>query len=226
MGDDQRLATEFAELALRLQGEPDAELTLSETLRAAKEMLGSDAGGVMLVAKGRVDSACVTDDLVLKADALQLEAGDGPCLEAIEERDNFIICDTSTETRWPLWCAAVADLGIRSVLSLRLWTERGVLGALNLYAFEVDRFSRDDVALGAVLASHASIALAAGKERTELRRAIDGRHIIGMAQGILMERFSLGESQSFAVLRRYSQDRNIKLREVAQEVVTSRALPN
>jgi len=67
--------------------------------------------------------------------------------------------------------------------------------------------------------------MAADKERDELRRAIDGRHMIGMAQGILMERFKLDADQSFSVLRRYSQDRNVKLREVANQLVESRTLP-
>ncbi|WP_226913245.1 GAF and ANTAR domain-containing protein [Gephyromycinifex aptenodytis] len=221
----RRLANDFAELALKLQGEPEAEPTLGQVLKAAQEMLGCDVGGVMLVVKGKVESAYVTNEIVERADALQLRTGDGPCLEAIEERETFTIVDTTTETRWPLWCAGVAELGIRSVLSVQLQTERGVLGALNLYSYEPNSFGRDDAWLGTILASHASIALAAGKERAELRQAIDGRHVIGMAQGILMERFTLGEAQAFAVLRRYSQDRNIKLREVAQQVVNSRTLP-
>ena len=54
---------------------------------------------------------------------------------------------------------------------------------------------------------------------------MDSRHIIGLAQGMLMERFDLDREQAFAVLRRYSQDRNIKLRNLAQYVVDRRGLP-
>lgn len=225
VADGTALAAEFAELARRLQSQPDAEMTLDEVLRAALTTVGSDIGGIMLVRKGKVESAAVSGDIVRRADELQLEVGDGPCLEAIEDRETFVIGDTTTETRWPAWCRAVAELGVRSVLSIRLTTEAGMRGALNMYALEPGRFGRDDAQLGTILATHASIALASGKERSELRQAIDGRHIIGMAQGILMERFSLGENQAFAVLRRYSQDRNVKLREVAQHIVASRTLP-
>ncbi len=55
---------------------------------------------------------------------------------------------------------------------------------------------------------------------------MDGRHVIGLAQGILMERFDLSTDQSFSVLRRYSQDRNMKLRSVAAHLVESRSLPD
>lgn len=226
MSTRHELAAEFAEVAQRLQSEQGRDLTLAEVLRAAIDAVGADVGGVMLVQRRKVRSAAVSADIVLRADELQLETGDGPCLEAIEEHDTFVISDTETEDRWPQWCSRVDDLGIRSVLSVRLRTFGGTLGSLNLYAYEPQRFSKEDAVVGTILASHASVALAAEKERSELREAIDGRHMIGMAQGILMERFQLEESQAFAVLRRYSQDRNIKLREVASQVVGTRSLPN
>ena len=40
-----------------------------------------------------------------------------------------------------------------------------------------------------------------------------------------MERFDLDQEQSFSVLRRYSQDRNVKLRSVAGHLVQTRQLP-
>jgi AmiR/NasT family two-component response regulator len=41
-----------------------------------------------------------------------------------------------------------------------------------------------------------------------------------------MERFALDADQAFAVLRRYSQNHNIKLRDVARRVVDTRRLPD
>ncbi|MDO5627841.1 MAG: GAF and ANTAR domain-containing protein [Mobilicoccus sp.] len=226
MEQGRQLAMEFADLAQRLQGS-DFDMTLAEVLRAAIDAVQADLGGVMLVRKGEAESAAVSDDLVLEADRLQHEAGDGPCLSAIDDLQSFIIHDTRTETRWPNWCEAVDKLGIRSVLSVALKSSSpGLLGALNLYARTPGSFTEEDLVDGTILARHASVALAADKEREELRRAIDGRHMIGMAQGILMERFDLDRDQAFAVLRRYSQDRNVKLREVASQLVESRALPS
>jgi AmiR/NasT family two-component response regulator len=40
-----------------------------------------------------------------------------------------------------------------------------------------------------------------------------------------MERFAIDADQAFGVLRRYSQDNNVKLRIVADELVTTRRLP-
>ena len=70
-----------------------------------------------------------------------------------------------------------------------------------------------------------SSVLARAQHEQTLWEAIDSRHQIGQAQGILMERYNLSADQAFAVLRRYSQEQNRKLREVANEVVSTRHLP-
>ena len=41
-----------------------------------------------------------------------------------------------------------------------------------------------------------------------------------------MERFDLSPDKAFAVLLRYSQDKNLKLRDVAQLLVSGRGLPD
>ena len=40
-----------------------------------------------------------------------------------------------------------------------------------------------------------------------------------------MERHGLDEEQAFAVLKRYSQDQNIKLRDLADQLVRTKQLP-
>jgi AmiR/NasT family two-component response regulator len=76
-----------------------------------------------------------------------------------------------------------------------------------------------------VLARHAAIALQGAMDSANLVRALDSRKVIGMAEGILIERLGLDDQQAFNVLRRYSQDRNMKLRDVAQVVVDTHRLP-
>lgn len=76
-----------------------------------------------------------------------------------------------------------------------------------------------------IVAARVSTALSTAQNEQNLRRAIDARHEIGQAQGILMERHALSVDQAFAVLRRYSQEQNRKLREIAREVIQTRELP-
>ena len=76
-----------------------------------------------------------------------------------------------------------------------------------------------------MLARHAALALGKVQDSEHLLRAMDSRKLIGQAQGILMERFQLDDDGAFAVLRRYSQDKNLKLHDVARLVVDTRRLP-
>jgi len=157
--------------------------------------------------------------MVQKADALQYEYGEGPCLDAIWNLDTYLINDLSTESRWPRWTPAAAALGVGSVLSLKLDTDGGVEGGLNLYSYKPRVFGLDDVAAASIFARHASVALEDVHRVEGLRTALRSRQTIGVAQGMLMQRYKLTLDQSFEVLRRFSQNRNIKLRVLAEHLV-------
>jgi AmiR/NasT family two-component response regulator len=53
----------------------------------------------------------------------------------------------------------------------------------------------------------------------ELHTALETRHTIGLAQGLLMARYELTAEQAFEYLRRSSQEGNVKLRRLAERVV-------
>lgn len=213
-------AATFAEIALLLEEIPSHEQTLEQVALCAQETLACDFASITLrLAGGRLDTVASTHPDVEKADALQYEFQEGPCYEAVKEDGNFLAEDVEHDERWPSWGPAAARLGLRSLLGLRLQTNRQTFGALNLYHRERHAYDEDDIALARIFASHAAIAIAASSNEVNLKRAIDTRHVIGQAQGILMERFGLDDVRAFAVLRRLSQERNLKLRQVAQEIV-------
>ncbi len=200
-----------------LQSVVDLAVTNCECLGASVTLVGT-AGGV--------ETTASSGELVEQADQLQYTLEEGPCLRAAEQGGAYLIVDTRTDPRWPRWGPAVAELGLRSVLSIHLFTDRRVLGALNLYYESKDDFADDEVEVARVVAAHASVALAKLRSERDLWRAIDSRHLIGQAQGMLMERFKLSSEKSFSVLRRYSQQHNMKLGEVAGELVRTGHLPS
>jgi GAF domain-containing protein len=213
-------ASLFAEIALLLEEMPSHEQTLEQVTHLAQENLACDFASITLrVPGGGLETAASTHPDVEKADALQYELEEGPCFEAVKYDGNFLCEDLEHDPRWPRWGPSAAKFGLRSLLGLRLQTHRQTFGALNLYHRQSRAYDDDDVALAEIFASHAAVALAASTNEVGLRRAIDTRHIIGQAQGILMERFGLDDVRAFAVLRRLSQDGNIKLRQVAQQIV-------
>lgn len=220
-----RYAEEFAELALALHDET-VEETVERVLEFTLKAIGCDYAGVIFVhGKHNIETAAATDPIVAKLDAMQMELGEGPDVSVIADRLSVIVSDTRSESRWPAWAARVADAGIRSLLSIRMYTDEETIGTLNAYSRHSDAFDVDDQAVAHVLARHAAVALGNARKIENLWLAVDARKRIGQAQGILMERFDLTADQAFAVLLRYSQDNNVKLRVVADRLVETRELP-
>ena len=218
-------SAEFAEMARSLQDEPDLADTLDTLIDYARDCLSCDHAGIHLVRNREVETAAATDEVIRQADKLQTQLGEGPCLQAMWDDETFVVADTATDTRWPTFGPKASELGLHSILSVRLHNGEQTLGAINFYCSSVREFDRDDVVMAQIFAQHASVALATARREEGLRVAIDSRHLIGQAQGILMERFGLTADKSFAVLRRYSQDKNVKLRDLAEEIVRTRQLP-
>jgi GAF domain-containing protein len=219
-------SAEFAEMARSLQDEPDISETLETLIAYARDCLSCDHAGIHLVRNREIETAAATDEVIHQADKLQTELGEGPCLQAIWDDETFVVGDTAADPRWPVFGPKAAELGLRSILSVRMHSGEQTLGAINFYCSAVREFDREDVTMAQVFAQHASVALATAKREEGLRMAIDSRHLIGQAQGILMERFELSSDKAFAVLRRYSQDNNVKLRELADQIVRTRRLPS
>lgn len=63
------------------------------------------------------------------------------------------------------------------------------------------------------------------QEVTQLRAALVSNRRISMAVGIVMRDQNVDEDEAFTYLRRASQDRNRKLRDVAEDVIRDRRFP-
>ncbi|MGY1696359.1 MULTISPECIES: ANTAR domain-containing protein [unclassified Geodermatophilus] len=220
----------LAGIARELVREPDMQHTLQRVVEAAAHNLDGEVWASVSLVKQRreVETPAATDDRAGRADRLQYELEQGPCLDAIWEQETFQIDDMTTEERYPRWTRAVTEeTGIRSSLSLQLFTdqEQGSLGALNLYSPEPAAFDEETRGEGLAFAAQAAVALRSAQTEEHLRSAMATRNLIGMAQGILMERLRLTPDQAFGVLSRLSQESNTKLREVARRLVETGEIP-
>jgi GAF domain-containing protein len=224
------MAETFARLALELHDADGVEETIEAVVQFALQALNCSYAGVALTAKGaQAQVAAVTDPVVADVYNLQLSSSVGPLVTVLQERTTVLIRDTTTDDRWPEWAAKVAALGVRSVLDVPLLTGSDVtrtVGALGLYSPTPDAFSEDDEAIAHILARHAAVAVASARHDETMTTAVDARKLVGQAMGILMERFDVDSDRAFAILQRYSQDNNIKLRDVAQQLIDTRKLPH
>ncbi len=224
------MAETFARLAVELHDADGVEETIEAVVQFALQALNCSYAGVALTAKGAqaAQVAAVTDPVVADVYELQLSSSVGPLVTVLRERSTVLIRDTTTDDRWPEWAAKVAGLGVRSVLDVPLLTGSDTtrtVGALGLYSPTPDAFGEDDEAIAHILARHAAVAVASARHDETMTTAVDARKLVGQAMGILMERFDVDSDRAFAILQRYSQDNNIKLRDVAQQLIDTRKLP-
>lgn len=218
--------SELAESARQVAANPDVQDALQSVVDLAMASCECFGASVTLVGvNGGAETTATSAEIIEQADNLQYQFDEGPCLRAAEQGGIYLIVETAVEPRWPRWGPAVAAMGLHGVMSIHLFTDARVLGALNLYYTSVDDFTDDEIETARVVAAHASVALARLRSERDLWRAIDSRHLIGQAQGILMERFKLSPERAFSVLRRHSQQYNIKLHEVAATLVRTGRLP-
>ncbi|CAL9351026.1 GAF and ANTAR domain-containing protein [Streptomyces pilosus] len=219
----QGFAEQMAVLARDLLAKESVQETLDAISAAAVQLVdGCDAAGIMAVRKGRAITLSSYGEMVEESDRIQGELGEGPCYD-LARRENgertYRVTDmTRPQPSWPAYAEAARGLGIGSMTGILLYTDKEDFGALDLYARRPGTFTQDIEAAGWMLASHAAVALASARTIDQLEHAMETRHAIGEAMGILMERHRMTEDDAFSVLRRISQHHNIKLRDVALRI--------
>ncbi|KAA1422957.1 GAF and ANTAR domain-containing protein [Mumia zhuanghuii] len=200
--------------------------SIEKVTESSRLLFGADQAGVTLIqARGELVTVGPTDEIVTKLDSLQYELHQGPCVDAATEQHIVVSNDLGADSRWPAWGPQARARGVHSMLAADLQADGKRIGALNLYGSRVDQFADTDGALLVSFSAHASAALAAAHTIESLTSALDTRTVIGQAEGIIMERFGVDEVTAFAILKRYSQDSNTRLREIADQIVATRQLP-
>ena len=222
-----KLARVLADAARALLAQGSEQETLERIAALATSTVpGCEHGGILLLhAGGRIEPRAATSDVVRTSDQLQLELGEGPCLDALWEQETYRVDDMAAESRWPQYGPRARELGIGSMLGFQLFTSADTLGALNLYAGDTHAFEDQAEDVGWVFASHAAVALAGAAYGAQMEAAVFTRQEIGEAVGIVMERHRLTREDAFDVLRRASQEFNVKLRELARQVTETGEIP-
>jgi len=220
------LINQLADVALSMHQEHSATATVESVLGYIKTAVGAQyAGALLFGSKDAIETVSGSDDIVEQAGAVQVRVGEGPDLTVLDEEQSILVSDIRAEPHWPHWAREVADLGLRSLISVKLSTRDRAFGSLTVYSIHPDAFTDEDRSIVEAFARHVAIAVSTSVREHNLNAAIDSRKLIGQAQGILMERFSLSDAQAFAVLLRYSQNSNTKLRVIAERLVAERTLP-
>jgi GAF domain-containing protein len=228
------LTVELSKVARVLFAAGDVESTLQTVVdQAAATVDGCDFAGIFSAGDPPLgDGPIVTDVVVAQVDALQRASGEGPCLDALAQGQAVYADDLADDARWGGFGPASAAAGIRCMVVFPL-LQTGSLGVLALCASFPGAFGATDRAKGVIFATLADLALAGAQTHEDedrraenLHRALVTRELIGRAEGILMERERITSAQAFDILRRASQHLNVKLKEVAEDLVETGERPS
>jgi hypothetical protein len=221
---DPSTAELFRQLADVVYVSDDFARICESVVRAAPALVeGCDHASLMLRVDGRFVTVASSDDIAAQVDAVERELGEGPCLDAIREQTVFHDADLTDGSPWPrLNERVLAETPVRSMAGFRIRTGEQHDGALNLFSDSPGGLTARAVDQGIVLASFVTVALVASTERRAaqtLRSGLLSNREIGKAVGLLMAFHHIGDDEAFAMLRRTSQELNVKLVEVARRVV-------
>jgi GAF domain-containing protein len=213
-------------LGIRLGGSQLSDV-LQRLVDIAKEAVpGADEVSITLVRDERPWTAAYTGQLALDADELQYERGYGPCIEAGISGLLLRVEDMRVETRWPDYASTVVTRGTLSSLSVPLPLQTEVVGALNCYARRPEAFDDTSTDTGVELAGHVAVAVVnamgyvdAADLAENMQQAMASRSVIEQAKGIIMAQNRCDAQTAFDILRRASQGRNVKLRDLAADLV-------
>ena len=203
--------------------------------RVAKTALAAipNADAVSITALSWPDTrtAASTHECALNLDHHQYASGRGPCLEATWQRTPVRAAIGEDLQRWPEFVEAAQRMGIRASLSVPLLVgtldeKQELLGSLNIYSKTASAFDPFDAQLMRLNTAAAGQAISnAGRWQdsretvTQLEKALLSRSDIDMAKGALIALHGCDPSEAFARLVDESQRRNIKVRDLAVDML-------
>jgi GAF domain-containing protein len=229
------LAQTFVSLADTLVDDYDVVDLLDQLVRACVDLLGVTAAGLLLDdQRGGLAVVASSSEETRLLEIFQLQADEGPCLDCVRTRAPVTCTDLSAETgRWPQFVPAAVEAGFASVAAVPLRLRDTTIGGLNLFSAPgVAALPEEDRLLAQALADVATIGILQQRSAhrsammaEQLQYALSSRVVIEQAKGVLAERNGLGMDAAFELLRRHARDHNLKLTDLAMDVVHGRRAP-
>lgn len=205
---------------------PPTESVAHRIASLALAVVPCDAAAVMVPDASGRPALAATSPEAMEALGLPGGPGAGLTLADVGPAAHVHVRDVVDDPRWRAWGRQVAAVGHRSVVVVPLSSRSGEPGRLELYAADPDAFDDEARLRATELGGLASVTLGVAHDRDGLRRALDARGDIGIAVGVLVERYRLTVDAAFQVLVRHSQHHNVKLRDVARRLVEEGDLPD
>jgi GAF domain-containing protein len=239
--DTDQLIRELDEVTTALESLSDVLSQEEELdvilLRVCKQVVhaipDTEMASVTLLRDAGPVTAAITDDQANEIDQAQYRTGQGPCLHAAESGQMVRIAVAEVQERWPHFAAAADGVGVASYLSAPLYIDREYHGSLNLYGFRPHGYRSLDEAMLELYTTAAEAALQSARRYLQARKhaghlqsALNSRATIDQAKGIVMGARRIPADEAFMLLVEHSQRENVKLRDLADRLVTNIIKPD
>jgi len=235
MSREAMLARTFVEMADTLVADFDVVELLTLLADRCVDVLDVGAAGLMLVAPdGDLRVMASSSEAMRMLELFELQSHEGPCLDCYRTGQPVVNQDLATVNgRWPRFAAEALAAGFHSAHALPMRLRGTVIGALNLFHTESGEMHQADVDAAQALADVATVAILQHRAALEgqlvneqLHSALNTRIVIEQAKGMVAEREGLNMEEAFSTLRNHARNHNLRLADVAQDVIGGTLAPS
>lgn len=232
---EHQLVSAFVEMADTLVDDYDVVDILDRLAHHCVDLLGVSAAGLLLGdQRGGLRVMATSDERARLLELFQLQADEGPCLDAYRTGEIIEVEDLSVaNARWPVFAPEALAEGYRSIQAVPMRLRGQIVGALNLFSTDTGPLSRRDLLVARALADTATIgilqerAIRRNEVLTEqLQSALTSRVVIEQAKGLLAHSGDIAPGEAFNRLRSFSRSNNIRISQVAEQLMQGALAPD
>jgi hypothetical protein len=216
-------------LALLQRMNRDGSITTARLCEVASEITGLPGAGIMLMVDGVLQgSICSSDPVAARIEQLQLELGEGPCVDACREERPVTEPDLAGTAirRWIAFGPPAVDAGVRAVFAFPMQIGTVHLGALDLWSDRAGPLTdaqHDDAVLLTSISAQALLAMQAGalpdQLAAEMEVGTDFRYVVHQASGMVAAQLQTTIATALVRLRARAYAEGRSLDDVAADVV-------
>lgn len=187
---------------------------------------GAESASVTVRNAGHPTCAASSDQMAESLGAVEVQLNEGPSVDVLRTGRRHLSASLVTEKRWPEFSNRALYSGVASVMSQPLPAHGSTFGALTVYSTREGAFSDRSfeqaaglAAQGAVVIANSNLYWQASELTDQLKEALESRAVIDQAKGILIAREHISADEAFSLLLRASQTGNVKVRDIALQLV-------
>ena len=234
MNRESVLVATFVELTDVLVDQFDVVELLTNLTDRCVEVLDVAAAGLLLAdPSGELRVVASSSEAMHTLELLELQSAEGPCFECFHTgKPSVNTALTAIDQPWPRFGPSALAAGFVSVSALPMRLRGRTIGALNLFRSDAGALSERDQVAAQAFADVATIGILQNRAVEEaqtvndqLTAALNSRVIIEQAKGMIAERTGLDMARAFDGLRHHARSHNLRLSDLAEQVVSGRVSP-